>query len=132
MTTPHADHSWAYALKPGDKAAVRRSRGYYGTPYEIVTFSRATATLLIFDQGRPHERRARKDNLLVQKSYARIEPLTAAIRDENAKFVMVRELSNLREDDLRKLVGAPPPRHAECVPSCQGGSCQGRSVTARP
>jgi hypothetical protein len=41
--------------------------------------------------------------LLVQKSYARIEPLTAAIRDENAKFVMVRELSNLREDDLRKL-----------------------------
>lgn len=103
MTTPHADHSWAYALKPGGKAAIRRSRGYFGTPYEIVTFSRATATLLIFDEHKAYERRVRKDNLLVQKTYARIEPVTEVVLDANARYSMIRELSNLREADLNKL-----------------------------
>lgn len=104
MTAPR-DNSWAYALKPGDKAAIpnRGSHLGYAQPYEIITFSRATATLLIFDEGQRIERRVRKDDLYVRKTFARIEPVTPAVRDANAQYVMVGELCDLRRDDLKKL-----------------------------
>jgi hypothetical protein len=94
--------TWAYSLQPGDKAAVR-GRGPYCEPYEILTLSRATATLLIFNEGSVHERRARKSDLMLQKSYARIEPVTDVVRDALARYRVIRDLSGLREEELKRL-----------------------------
>lgn len=96
------NHEWAKALQPGDKVAIR-VHGYFNAPYEILTFSRATATLLIFNEGDARERRARKSDLTLQRSYARIEPVTDAVRDAVARHKLIQELSGLREGDLKKL-----------------------------
>lgn len=104
MTTPTQDHSWAYALKPGDKAAIR-SLGYYQEPYQILTFTRATTTLLIFNEKSVREKRVRKDNLSVMKGncFIKIEPVTAEVIDANRRYRMIRELTDLREPDMQKL-----------------------------
>jgi hypothetical protein len=92
---------WAKALQPGDEAAIFLGNRW-DQPYEIVKFSRATATLLIFNEGSVRERRVRKDTLQVQKTYKRVEPVTAAIRERNARHRAVRDLEGLRAEELSK------------------------------
>jgi hypothetical protein len=93
------NHEWAKALKPGDQAAILIGNRYE-TPYEIVTFSRETATLLVFNEGTIRERRARKDDLILQKSYRKVEPVTEHVRERNARYRAVRDLEGLRAEEL--------------------------------
>ena len=99
-TTPRDDHSWAYALKPGDKACIRASYSW-SIPYELVTFSRATATQFIFDEGARSEKRVNKSNLRIRGgSYRRVEQCTPEVLDTVRRHALISDLTNMKTAQL--------------------------------
>ena len=99
MSTPRNDHSWAYALKPGDKACIRASYSW-GTPYELVTFSRATATQFIFNEGTRSEKRVNKSTMTVRGRVGRVEQCTPEVLDTVRRHTLIFDLTNMKAAQL--------------------------------
>lgn len=99
-TTPH----WVEDLKAGDKLACHSSTTY-GAPYAIYTYVRATATQLVLKNAHDGEERVRKDGmrLMGKRGYGPVvAPLTDDMRDANRHWKLVRDVSMLKEHDLKK------------------------------
>ena len=98
------DNSWAYALQPGDKAAIRESSPY-GAPYVLVEFSRATATQFIFNEGKHNEKRVNKADMTVRGGnvYRKVEQCTDFVKAAINRYEMIREIEGWKAAELSKL-----------------------------
>ena len=70
--------AWLETLKPGDKVAFPRSRGFYAPSWEILTVERTTQTQIMMQST---ERFRKSDGQEVgSSSWSNIQPVTDGIR----------------------------------------------------